>query len=104
MTQMEMGQSAGALSRAAGLVADARTDFDGLAQRLSARLDGARGQWVGAGGTAFFALHAQWTSRQQQVVAALEGFETRLRATEADTMATDDQISAAFHRYTALLG
>jgi WXG100 family type VII secretion target len=104
MTSHEMGQAAGALTRAAGLVAEARVDLDGLSARLDAQVQGTRGQWLGAGADAFFLLADAWTAKQRRVVAALDGFESRLRATEADNAATDEAQQAAFGRYAARLG
>lgn len=104
MTQMEMGQTAGALSRAAVLVADAKADFDGLAARLDVQLESSRGLWLGAGSDAFFALQDAWQARQRQIVGALDGLAASLRTTEADNAATDELQSAHFARYAARLG
>ena len=53
----EMGQGERTLSRAAGLVADAKADFDGLSKSLEQQILAQQGRWVGAGGSAFFTLH-----------------------------------------------
>lgn len=104
MSHLEMGQSAGALARGAALVADAKTDFDGLAARLETQLGAIRGQWLGAGGDAFFLLQEAWSRQQRRIVGALDGFAAALRATEADNTATDQAQSAHYLRYAALLG
>ena len=53
----EMGQGEGTLTRAAGLVAEAKQDFDSLSKSLEGQIAGVQGKWAGAGGTAFFNLH-----------------------------------------------
>ena len=57
------------LSRAAGLVTKAKSDFDRLcrdALRPDRRHARASGQ--GQGGTAFFTLHQAWTEKQNRIV------------------------------------
>lgn len=100
----EMGQGAGTLTRAAGLVAGARQDFDAMSRALAAQIAGAQGLWVGAGGTAFFALHQAWTERQGIVTSALSDFEAALVATERDNVATDQAQSSDYARVAARLG
>ena len=67
MSQNQMGQGAGTLTRAAGLVSEAKRDFDALSTRLEGQISGMAGQWVGAGGSAFQALQAAWTERQRVI-------------------------------------
>ena len=43
----EMGQGEKTLTRAAGMVADAKTDFDGISRKLDGQIDGLRGKWAG---------------------------------------------------------
>jgi ESAT-6 family protein len=100
----EMGQGEHTLSRAAGLVSEARSDLDALNRRLDGQVAGLQGRWTGAGGSAFFALHRAWTERQTSITAALEAFEASLRATERDNLGTDDAQSAHYHRTAARLG
>jgi WXG100 family type VII secretion target len=94
MSQNQMGQGAGTLTRAAGLVSEAKRDFDALSVRLEGQITGMAGQWVGAGGSAFQALQAAWTERQRVITRALDEFEASLRSTEKDFMSTDDQQSS----------
>jgi WXG100 family type VII secretion target len=94
----EMGQGRGTLSRAAGMVADARVDFERLNSQLVERIDSARATWVGQGGTAFNALGHAWSEKQRTITEALDGFEAALRATERDYTATDDIQSSVFTR------
>ena len=100
----EMGQGEGTLSTAAGLVAQARQDFDGLSTSLDGRIDGLQGRWAGAGGTAFFALQRAWTERQRAITGALDGFAASLTATEKDNVATDQTQSAGFATLSGRLG
>jgi WXG100 family type VII secretion target len=100
----EMGQGEGTLSRAAGLVAAARQDFDALSRALEGQIAGVQGRWVGAGGTAFFALHRAWTEKQRVVTGALDAFEASLTSTERDNVATDETQSADYARVAGRLG
>ena len=104
MSAAEMGQGEGTLSRAAGLVADARSDFDQISARLTGQIDGLRGRWAGAGGQAFFALHQAWTEKQRVIVSALNEFEASLTGTERDNLSTDQAQSATYQRTASRLG
>lgn len=84
-----IGLTAGALERAAGLVAAARTDLLGVSGRLTARLAQNQSGWRGSGARAFVAFHLTWTERHRAIVAALDGFEAALRASEAISERTD---------------
>ena len=98
------GQGDHTLSRAAGLVADAKSDFDQMAAGLSGQIESHRSHWQGAGANAFFALHQAWTERQRRVVAALDGFAASLRITEADNIATDEGQSQPYLSTLSRLG
>lgn len=104
MSQNQMGQGAGTLSRAAGLVSEAKADFDALSTRLEGQITGMAGQWVGAGGSAFQALQAAWTERQRVITRALDEFEASLRSTEKDFTGTDDQQSSMHSNLQSRLG
>ena len=104
MSAAEMGQGEGTLSRAAGLVAEARSDFDRVSARLDGQLAGLQGRWAGAGGEAFFGLHRAWTEKQRVIVSALEEFEASLTGTERDNLATDQAQSATYQRTASRLG
>lgn len=99
----EMGQGEGTLSRAAGLVAEAKADFDSLSNNLSGQISGLQGRWAGAGGSAFFALHQAWTDKQRVITTALNEFEASLTSTERDNMATDDTQSSNYNRVAGRL-
>jgi WXG100 family type VII secretion target len=101
---VEMGQGEQTLTRAAGMVADARTDFDGFSRRLDGQIAGLQGRWVGAGAAAFYALHRAWTERQTVITGALNDFEAALVSTERDNVATDDAQSATYRRTAGRLG
>jgi uncharacterized protein YukE len=100
----EMGQGRGALSNAAGMVTDARCDFDRLDNELVQHIDAAQTTWAGQGGSAFTALGCAWTEKQRTIVSALDQFEASLRATEKDNVTTDDAQSAALTRQQRRLG
>ena len=89
MSAAEMGQGEGTLSKGAGLVADAKVDFDRISNKLDGQIQGLRGRWQGAGGTAFFTLHQAWTEKQKVIVGALNEFEASLTSTERDNVNTD---------------
>jgi len=98
-----LAQADGALTRAARLVADARTDLDGIAGRLAAQLADTERQWRGAGATSFFAMHAAWDAKHRQIVAVLSDFEQALLTTEADNLRTDETQSATYARTQSAL-
>jgi WXG100 family type VII secretion target len=100
----EMGQGERTLTRAAGLVADARQDFEGLSRALEGQIAGLQGKWAGAGGTAFFSLHQAWTEKQRVITNALNEFEASLTSTERDNMSTDESQSSAYNRFAGRLG
>jgi WXG100 family type VII secretion target len=100
----EMGQGEKTLTRAAGMVADAKKDFDGMSNRLDSQIGGLRNKWAGAGGTAFFALHQAWTEKQKVITNALNEFEASLTSTERDNVNTDEAQSANYNRTAGRLG
>ena len=77
------------LSRAAGMVTTARSDFDRLSAALSDNILAQQSKWQGQGGRAFFNLHQAWTEKQNRIVAALNEFENALTSTERDNVNTD---------------
>lgn len=100
----EMGQGEGTLTKAAGLVADAKQDFDRLSGKLDGQIRGLQGKWAGAGGQAFFTLHQAWTEKQKVIVNALNEFEGSLTSTEKDNISTDEAQSANYTRTAGRLG
>ncbi len=100
----EMGQGAGTLSKSAALVAGAKVDFDRMSNKLDGQVQGLRGRWQGAGGTAFFTLHQAWTEKQKVIVQALNEFENSLTSTERDNVTTDEAQSVNYSRTTSRLG
>lgn len=97
-------QADGALSRAAGEVESARGELGQIAVRLDSRLSGMRGQWQGAGGTAFEQVHAAWQEHQRRIVGALDGLAEPLRGTEQVNTAADDAQAQTLSRFAARLG
>jgi WXG100 family type VII secretion target len=104
MSAAEMGQGEGTLTKAAGLVSDAKADFDRLSMKLDGQIQGLQGKWAGAGGTAFFTLHQAWTEKQKVIVSALNEFEASLTQTEKDNISTDDAQMANYNRTAGRLG
>jgi WXG100 family type VII secretion target len=100
----EMGQGEGTLSTAAGMVADAKHDFDRLNSQLVQHIDSAKAKWSGQGGSAFNNLGHAWHEKQATIVSALNQFEASLRSTEKDNTSTDDTQSSAFSRNQQRLG
>lgn len=100
----EFGQGDGTLSRAAGLVNDARTDFTSYSARLDGQIAGVHGRWGGRGAQAFFLLHEAWTEKQRTIVEALDDFAGSLTSTEQDNLATDDQVGVGYAQLRSRLG
>lgn len=100
----EMGQGEKTLSRAAGLVAEAKQDFDGFSKTLDGQIAGLQGKWAGQGASAFFVLHRTWTEKQAVITGALNDFEASLMSTEKDNISTDDTQSANYNRTAGRLG
>lgn len=104
MTANEFGQGEGTLTRAAGMVTDARTDFDQIASRLTDQIAAVQGQWGGQGASAFFILHQAWTEKQGVIVKALDDFANSLGVTERDNVSTDEAEGSNYTRLTNRVG
>lgn len=104
MSTTEFGQGDGTLTRAAGLVTDARSDFTTLSKQLDGQIAMVHGKWEGQGARAFFGLHRAWTERQATIVAALDEFESALRRTEADNVSTDETQGSGYQSLVGRLG
>ena len=100
----EMGQGEATLTRAAGLVGDAKQDFQRMSTTLEGQIAGLQGTWVGAGGTAFFGLHQAWSEKQRIIVNALDEFAASLTSTERDNVNTDETQSVTYSRVAGRLG
>jgi uncharacterized protein YukE len=97
-TPNEMRAGDRTLSRAAGMVATARGDFDRLSAVLSDNITAQQSKWQGQGGRAFFNLHQAWTEKQNRIVRALNEFEAALQSTERDNVNTDQTQSDNMNR------
>ena len=93
MATPEMKAGDRTLSRAAGMVANAKSDFDRLSRTMSDTIVGYQSKWQGQGGRAFFGLHQAWTEKQDRIVRALTEFEAALTSTERDNINTDQSQS-----------
>jgi WXG100 family type VII secretion target len=102
-TANEMGQGHGTLTKAAGLVEEARNDFDSLSKTLDGQIADLKGKWNGAGGQAFMVLHAAWTEKHTFIVKALNDFEASLRSTEKDNTSTDDNVASVANAHAKKL-
>jgi ESAT-6 family protein len=100
----EFGQGEGTLSRAAGLVTDARADFNKIADKLTGQISAVQGKWGGQGAAAFFTLHAAWNEKQKVIVDALDEFSASLTTTEKDNVSTDDAQNASYTKLSGRLG
>jgi WXG100 family type VII secretion target len=100
----EFGQGEGTLTRAAGLVSDAKADFTTISGRLTDQIAAVQGRWGGQGATAFFALHQAWTEKQKIIVDALDDFSASLTTTEKDNVSTDDAQNASYTNLSGRLG
>ena len=100
----EMGQGQGTLTKAAGMVVEAKADFDKLNKTLESKIHEASAKWTGRGGSAFVQLGQAWGEKQATIVSALNQFEQSLRSTEKDNMSTDDTQSANYSRTASRLG
>src|SRR3954453_5871735 len=89
MATPEMKSGDRTLSRAAGMVATAKSDFDRLSAMLSDNITAQQSKWQGQGGRAFFNLQQAWTEKQNRIVAALNAFESALTTTERNNTSTD---------------
>lgn len=99
----EFGQGQGTLTRAAGLVSDARVDFNTISARLTDQISAVQGKWGGQGASAFFVLHQTWTEKQKIIVGALDEFAQSLTVTEKDNVSTDEEQSSGFGRLSSRL-
>jgi WXG100 family type VII secretion target len=84
-----------ALSRAAGLVATAKVDFDQRAAALNDQIAGMALRWQGQGGVAFQTLQQAWQEKQRTITNALNDFEQSLLVTDRDFTTTDDSQAQA---------
>jgi WXG100 family type VII secretion target len=79
-----------ALTRAAGMVATAKVDFDRRAAALDDQIAGMSTRWQGSGGLAFQNLQRAWQEKQTTIIRALNDFEQSLVVTDHDFSSTDD--------------
>ncbi len=100
----DYGQGQATLSKAAGMVTDAKADFIKESDTLSGQISDMQGKWVGQGASAFFVLHQTWTEKQRTILKALDDFAQSLQTTEQVNMTNDDEQSAVFARLNGRLG
>ena len=78
----EVSAQAEALSRAAKLVSEARTDLDKQCDQIREQLAGLKDHWHGAAAGAFNELYQQWEDKTRSTINALDEFEHKLKATD----------------------
>ncbi|QCW49452.1 MULTISPECIES: WXG100 family type VII secretion target [Nocardioides] len=100
----EYGQGDGTLSRGAGMVRDAMTDFTTISNRLTDQIAAVQGKWGGQGAAAFFVLHQSWTEKQGIIVKALNDFADHLGVTENINLTQDDDVRGNVTLLEARLG
>ena len=100
----EFGQGEGTLTRAAGMVTDARGDFNRISNKLSGQIAEVRGKWGGQGANAFHILHDAWQEKQKVIVDALDEFAASLHGTEKDNVSTDEAQSTSYTNLQGRLG
>jgi WXG100 family type VII secretion target len=100
----EFGQGEGTLSKAAGMVSEARGDFNRIASTLTGQIAAVQGKWGGQGAAAFFTLHTAWNEKQKVIVDALDEFSASLHTTEKDNVSTDEAQGANYSKLSGRLG
>lgn len=93
-----------ALTRAAGLVGDARGELDQQLSGLRGKLAGIGSSWVGAGSSAFQQVMTRWDEDTRRIVSALDEFEANLRSSEATYTSSDEGQAQAYQRMLGALG
>lgn len=100
----EYGQGQGTLTKAAGLVTDAKADFTSLSSKLSSQISSVQGKWGGQGASAFFVLHQTWSDKQRIIVKALDDFADSLSMTERENVSNDEQQASNMNNLMNKLG
>lgn len=100
----EISKQDQALTRAAGLVAEARRDLDKQCGDMRNKLMGIGAQWKGSSASAFSQVMDQWDRDARKIVTALDAFESNLKASEAAYTAEDQAQQAAFNKLSSRLG
>lgn len=99
MSNGTFGQGERTLSTAAGMVREAKGDFNRIADKLTNQIQGVQGRWGGEGAKAFFILNQAWNEKQKVIVSALDEFAESLGVTEQTNTSTDQDQGA---RYTKM--
>lgn len=99
-----LSQADGALSTAAGHVADARADVTRACQQLGDQVASLSGRWAGQSASALTALMAAWQDRQHTILGALGDLSQALEQTDRVTTATDTTQAEAVLRLQGRLG
>jgi WXG100 family type VII secretion target len=100
----EVSKQDQALTRAAGLVADARSELDAQTASLRGKLQGIGSSWKGGAATSFVQIMERWDTDTKKLISALDNFENNLRATEKSYDAVDSEQQSHFTRLSNRLG
>lgn len=100
----DFGQGDQVLSRAATMVAQCKTDMDGISGQMMGHVEALRAQWGGTGSNAFVNLGNAWNEKQRRIVSALNEFEQNLLTTERTNTTTDDEQQSAMSNLQNTLG
>lgn len=98
------GQTEKALSKAADLVTQARTEVKGKADRMGDEVAQMLTGWGGQGATSFSHLMVAWREKQEIILKALDDLSAALIETEKDNVATDEQQSSNHANLRGRLG
>lgn len=99
----EVSKQDQALTRAASMVSDARTELSGSLQSLRGKLDGIGAQWKGAGAGAFTQVMQNWNEDARKIISSLERFEENLRKSESTYTAADEAQQSTFAKLSSRL-
>lgn len=100
----EVAAADGALKAGAQAVAQSRSELQQQLKVLEGQLSGIGGAWQGQGAVAFTTLMTRWRENANQIINALNEFESNLHSSQSTYTAADDAQSSAMSRLTGRLG
>lgn len=100
----EVAAADGALKAGAQAVAQSRSELQQQLKVLEGQLSGIGSAWQGQGAVAFTTLMTRWRENANQIINALNEFESNLNSSQSTYTAADDQQSSAMNRLTSRLG
>lgn len=100
----EVAAADGALKAGAQAVAQSRSELQQQLKVLEGQLSGIGSAWQGQGAVAFTTLMTRWRENANQIINALNEFESNLQSSQSTYTAADDAQSSAMSRLTGRLG